>query len=230
MQHEDVLTTDIHQRSRLVLPTVEFALLVPGDFESPDPGNLSAQPVGSIECKEQHARSWRAGKVVALTAINAVLAITDHHGVQRYSRDRCFMTSIGITALDHAPQVFAAWLNELCDDLGFPQPRAYMLLHETLHAIRDFLTVDEAADLAAQLPVLVRGVYFEGWNPSKSPAKPRNKSDLIERVASRFQKEPLDDPDRAVAAVIDLLRRHVSWGEFKQVKHAMRKPIQELWE
>ncbi|WP_281955791.1 DUF2267 domain-containing protein [Pseudophaeobacter arcticus] len=67
------------------------------------------------------------------------------------------MTTTGITTLDHAPQVFAEWLNELCDDLGFAKPRAYMLLHETLHAIRDFLTVDEAADLAAQLPVLVRG-------------------------------------------------------------------------
>ena len=140
------------------------------------------------------------------------------------------MTKAGIPTLDHAPQVFAEWLNELCDDLGFAKPRAYVLLHETLHAIRDFLTVDEAADLAAQLPVLVRGVYFEGWDPSKTPVKPRNKSDLIERVASRFQREPLDDPDRAVAAVIDLLRRHVSWGEFEQVKHAMRKPIQELWE
>jgi len=141
-----------------------------------------------------------------------------------------FMTTTGIATLDHAPQVFAEWLNELSDDLGFPKPRAYVLLHETLHAIRDFLPVDEAADLAAQLPVLVRGVYFEGWNPSKTPAKRRNKSDLIERVSSRFQKEPLDDPDRAVAAVIDLLRRHVSWGEFEQVKHAMRKPVQELWE
>jgi uncharacterized protein (DUF2267 family) len=165
-----------------------------------------------------------------LTAINALLGITADHAVQRISSDRCFMATIGIASLDHAPQVFAEWLNELCDDLGFPKPRAYMLLRETLHAIRDFLTVDEAANLAAQLPVLVRGVYFQGWNPSETPAKPRSKTDLIERIASRFEKEPLEEPDLAVAAVIDLLRRHVSWGEFQQVKHAMRKPAQQLWE
>ncbi|MBU2960782.1 DUF2267 domain-containing protein [Citreicella sp. C3M06] len=93
------------------------------------------------------------------------------------------MSTTGIATLDHAPQIFAEWLNELCDNLGFPKPRAYMLLHETLHDIRDFLTVDQAADLAAQLPVLVRGVYFEGWNPSKTPVKPCNKSDLIARVS-----------------------------------------------
>ena len=139
------------------------------------------------------------------------------------------MTVTGITTLDHAPQTVAEWLNELCDDLGWQKPRAYLLLCETLHAIRDYLTVDEAADLAAQLPVLVRGIYYEGWVPSRTPANPRNKSDLLERISSRFQKEPLDDPEVAVAAVFDLLRRHVSWGEFQQVKHAMRKPIQELW-
>lgn len=140
------------------------------------------------------------------------------------------MAVTGISTLDHAPQVFAEWLNELCDDLGWGKPRAYLLMCETLHAIRDFLTVDEAADLAAQLPVLVRGVFYDGWDPSSTPTKPRNKSDLLKRVEERFQKEPLEDPERAVAAVFDLLRRHVSRGEFEQVKHAMRKPIQDLWD
>lgn len=140
------------------------------------------------------------------------------------------MSITGIPTLDHAPQVFAEWLNELCDDLGWQKPRAYLLLTETLHAVRDFLSVDEAADLAAQLPVLVRGVYYEGWDPSRTPAKARNKADFLARVEARFVKEPLEDPEEAVAAVFDLLRRRVSWGEFEAVKHAMRKPLQELWD
>ena len=140
------------------------------------------------------------------------------------------MATTGIGTLDHAPQVFAVWLNELCNDLGCEKPLANTLLRETLHAIRDYLTPDEAADLAAQLPVLVRGVYYDGWVPSKTPVKPRNKADLLARIDARFQKDPLDDTERAVSAVFDLLRRHVSWGEFEHVKHAMRKPIQELWD
>jgi uncharacterized protein (DUF2267 family) len=140
------------------------------------------------------------------------------------------MGKTGIATLDNAPQAFATWLDELADDLGWPRQRTYLLLRETLHAVRDFLTVDEAADLAAQFPVLVRGVFYEGWSPAKTPAKPRNKSDLLARIESHFDKDPLDDPERAVSAVFDLLRRHVSWGEFDQVRHAMRKPIQELWE
>lgn len=141
------------------------------------------------------------------------------------------MTQTGITTIDHAPQVFAEWLNELCDDLDWTEKRrAYLLLHTTLHTIRDFLTVDEAADLAAQLPVLVRGIFYDSWVPARTPVSPRNKKDFLARIEARFIKEPLDDTERAVGAVFDTLRRHVSAGEIDQVRHAMRKPLQELWD
>jgi hypothetical protein len=59
-------------------------------------------------------------------------------------------------------------------------------LRETLHAVRDFLTVDEAADLSAQLPVLIRGLFFEGWVPAKTPAKMRSVDQFLERVTKTF--------------------------------------------
>lgn len=140
------------------------------------------------------------------------------------------MKTTGITTLDHAPQVVAEWLNLLQEDLGWPdRGRAYLLLRETLHAVRDFLTVDEAADLAAQLPSLIRGIFFEGWVPAKTPAKPRSVDDFLERVAKAFASDPLIDPDVAVAAVFSLLRRQISPGEYRQVAWAMRKPLRDLW-
>lgn len=142
------------------------------------------------------------------------------------------MRITGIPALDHAPQVAAEWLNELAEIVDWPGERArvYMLLRETLHAVRDFLGPDEAADLAAQLPLLVRGIYFEGWVPSRTPAHPRGKADFLSRVAAAFSEESLADPEAAVAGVFDLLRRKLSAGEFEQVSHAMRKSLRELWE
>lgn len=140
------------------------------------------------------------------------------------------MSITGITPLDHAPQVVAEWLNELNADLGWSeQGWAYLLLRETLHAIRDQLSVNEAADLAAQLPVLVRGIFFEGWQPAAMPIRARSKADLLARVASKFGKTPLPDPERAVVAVLDVLRRHVSSGEIAQVRQSIRKPIREMW-
>lgn len=141
------------------------------------------------------------------------------------------MAHTGHPAVDEAPQVVAEWLNRLCEDLGWSERgRAYLLLTETLHTVRDFLTVDEAADLAAQLPLIIRGIFYTGWNPSDTPVKPRSKTAFLARATKRFGKIPLDDPERAVEAVFDLLRRQVTEGEFQQARHAMRKPLQELWE
>lgn len=140
------------------------------------------------------------------------------------------MTKIGHPAIDDAPQVVAEWLNLLCEDLEWhARGRAYMLLSETLHALRDYLTVDEAADLAAQLPLIIRGIYYTGWNPSRTPSADRTKDAFLNRVADAFSKDPLEDPERAVAAVFDLLRRKVSLGEIDHISNAMRAPLRELW-
>lgn len=140
------------------------------------------------------------------------------------------MKTTGITALDHAPQVVAEWLNLLQTDLGWSdRRRAYQLLRQTLHAVRDFLTVDEAADLSAQLPLLIRGIYFEGWVPVKTPARDRTVDDFLDRVMQGFADDPLIEPDVAVASVFSVLRRQISKGEYDQVAWAMRKPLRDLW-
>ena len=140
------------------------------------------------------------------------------------------MTSPALSTVNHAPQVVTEWINLLCEDLEWDdQGRAYMLLREVLHAVRDYLTVEEAVDLSAQLPVLVRGIYFDGWVPSRTPAHPRSKEDFLARISKPFVDTPLDDSERAAAAVFDVLRRKISEGEFNQVANAMRKPLRDLW-
>lgn len=140
------------------------------------------------------------------------------------------MTIHALSTVNHAPQVVSEWVNLLCEDLEWgDQGRAYMLLRETLHAVRDYLTVDEAADLSAQLPLLIRGIYFDGWVPAHCPAHPRSKEDFLARIAAPFGDTPLEDAERAASAVFDLLRRKISEGEFDQVANAMRKPLRDLW-
>lgn len=140
------------------------------------------------------------------------------------------MSHQALSSLNHAPQVAAEWINLLCEDLEWDdQARGYMLLREVLHAVRDYLSIDEAADLSAQLPLLVRGIYFDGWVPSKTPAHPRSKEDFLARISAPFGETPLEDPERAAAAMFDLLRRKISEGEFNQVAAAMRKSLRDLW-
>ncbi|MCP4315592.1 MAG: DUF2267 domain-containing protein [Hyphomicrobiales bacterium] len=140
------------------------------------------------------------------------------------------MNATGIKTLDHAPSVVQAWLNELRGAAGLPdKQQAYMLLRATLHAVRDWLSVDEAAQLAAQLPILVRGIYYESWNPSSTPVHPRGKGAFLQRVNAGFTKKPLPDVEGSVSAVFALLKAHVSPGEIDDVVRAMPKDIRRLW-
>jgi len=140
------------------------------------------------------------------------------------------MKITGIATLDHAPHDVNAWLTDVCTALGWQEKgRVYLLLRTVLHAVRDWLTVDEAAQLAAQLPILMRGIYYEGWNPSDTPVHPRNKSDFVARIAHPFAREPLDDTEAAISAVLGVFENHVSSGENEQAKHAMRASVRALW-
>lgn len=140
------------------------------------------------------------------------------------------MKQTGLPSLDHAPQVVAEWLNLLETDLGWhDRNRSYLLLRETLHAIRDFLPPDETAALSAQLPLLIRGLFFEGWVPARTPVHPRTADALLARINAAFADDPLIDPDAAIAAVFSVLRRRIDPGEYDQVARSLRRPLRALW-
>jgi uncharacterized protein (DUF2267 family) len=110
------------------------------------------------------------------------------------------------------------WLNELCDELGTQdQKTAYRLLRAYLHAVRDRLTVNEAAQLAAQLPELIRGIYYENWVPARTPLKYRTVDEFFDRVAHEAQLTGETQTSYACSAVARVLRRHISEGEMDDV-------------
>lgn len=139
------------------------------------------------------------------------------------------MGGTSIANFTQAAQQAQQWVNELADDLDWDERRAYHLLRCVLQALRDWLPQEEMVDLSAQLPSLIRGIYFEGWKPHETPVWDRKKADFIGRVQDAFRDDLLNDPDAAVAAVFRLLDRHISHGEIVQVRNSMKKSLRELW-
>jgi uncharacterized protein (DUF2267 family) len=134
-----------------------------------------------------------------------------------------------VPPLESTVHVTNRWLAELAEELGWSdRQRVYHALVTVLHALRDHLTVAEAADLAAQLPVLVRGLYYEGWVPSRTPVKERSRELFLAHIASEFS-DPEIYPESLVWAVLSVLQRHVTRGEISEVKSLLPAELRSLW-
>jgi uncharacterized protein (DUF2267 family) len=122
------------------------------------------------------------------------------------------------------------WLNHLKRLLPTDDRHvAYLALRATLHALRDRITIEEVAQLGAQMPMLVRGFYYEGWDPSGKPLKIRHRQEFLDRVTSELAYVNDRDPEEIVRAVFTLLVQRVSYGEIEDVKHVLPEDIRDLW-
>lgn len=139
------------------------------------------------------------------------------------------MSALGLKIIDNAVESANIWVNDVNERTGWDhKQRAYRLLRQVLHVVRDHLSVDEAAQLGAQLPILVRGLYYEGWNPSKTPVIERNADRFLDMIQGAFETDPLGDAAEAFSAVIGVMDDHISGGEMEQVKKTFSKEIQAL--
>ena len=145
------------------------------------------------------------------------------------------MTPNSVEAFDTTLQKTNEWLRDIALEIGDDNRRhAYLALRGTLHAVRDFLPIDESAQFSAQLPMLVRGLYFEGWDPSDTPTKDRSREHFLARVETALERAlwnedyPID-ADQAARAVLRVISDRIAGGEMDQVRRVMPERIRELW-
>ncbi len=139
------------------------------------------------------------------------------------------MTVTHVDIIDRTAEKAHIWINDLAEELGTEDGQhAYRVLRAFLHAVRDHLPVDEAAALAAQLPIFVRGVFYEGWDPSRTPERPRDLDSFLTRIASEARLAGETEASFAATAANRVLDRHVSAGEGMSVLHALPHQIREL--
>ena len=140
------------------------------------------------------------------------------------------MSATGLDVFDKTLETTHIWLNEICDDLGPDKQVAWKVLSTVLHKLRDRLTINLAAHLGAQLPLLVRGVYYDQFEPSKMPTECRNREEFVAEVAEWLTDTRPVDPDDAVRAVFRVLSRHVSEGQIQKVKDSLPRSLKQMWD
>jgi uncharacterized protein (DUF2267 family) len=82
------------------------------------------------------------------------------------------MSATGVTSLDHSVHETNVWLRDVQEEIHLEtRQEAYNALRAVLHTLRDRLPSEVAIKLAAQLPLLLRGIYYEGWHAAGTPTQ-----------------------------------------------------------
>lgn len=139
------------------------------------------------------------------------------------------MSATGLKVFDSTIQTTNIWLDDVMREMGWSdRHKAYQALRAVLHTLRDRLSVDEAAQLSAQLPLLVRGVFFDGWHPAHKPVKERRQDEFVAHVSEAFALDTEADPERITRTVLKVLASHVDAGESDSLRRVLPRHIQEL--
>jgi len=139
------------------------------------------------------------------------------------------MSSTGLEVFDKTLQTTNIWLNGIGETLGPDKQRCYHAMRAVLFALRDRLTPEQAFHLSAELPMLIRGIYWEGYRPTDKPDRQRTKEDFLEAVNSHIGNiQPMNVED-ATTAVFRILAEHVDPGEAEKVKQNLPEPIRVMF-
>lgn len=135
-----------------------------------------------------------------------------------------------IDLFDTTLQESYGWVRDVLRETGW-EDRHYALqaLRGVLHAVREELTADQSAHVSAQLPTLVRGLYFEGWDPSRSPRVDRDATVFLDQIRPHFAGygEAIDFTWLA-RAVLRVLKARIP-QEYEKIKAAIPKELRQIW-
>ena len=140
------------------------------------------------------------------------------------------MSFAGVDTIDRTVQETNLWLKAIMLDLGTENRKlAFDVLRGALHALRDRIGPENAVHLGAQLPMLVRGLYYEGWRPSGTPTRERHVYEFIDHVAAKLPGGMDLDLEAAARAVFSVLADHLDPGEIVKVVGMLPRDVRDLW-
>jgi len=142
------------------------------------------------------------------------------------------MKLTGLDVFDSTIQRTHSWLTDLMVELNWVDRRkTYLAFRCVLHAVRDHLVLDDAIYVGEQLPMLIRGFYFEHWDPEGKPLPLRSREEFLSVLASYLAHdgEFAANAEAITRAVFRLLDRKAAGGEIKDVSHVLPAGLLDLW-
>ncbi|MFP4111408.1 MAG: DUF2267 domain-containing protein [Candidatus Woesearchaeota archaeon] len=137
------------------------------------------------------------------------------------------MTNTGNKSFDLTVQKTNEWLNNIKEELQWEsKDDVYIATKAVLQTLRDRLPIDEAIHLAEQLPMLMKGMYYEGYKPRGKPEK-MSENGFYRTINDRIVNKEID-PESAAKAIIKIIYLKIGKGEFDDIKSNMPSDIQTM--
>lgn len=139
------------------------------------------------------------------------------------------MSATGLDVFDRTLQTTHIWLGEIMEAAHTDRHVAWHALGTVLRTLRDRIPIELAAHLGSELPLLVRGVYYDQWRPGAPQKTFRTAEQFLEHVAEGLASTRPLDPRKATHVVLAVLSRHLAAGQVEKARHALPDEIRALW-
>jgi len=139
------------------------------------------------------------------------------------------MSATGLEVFDKTLQTTNIWLDEIMGELGPDRHVAWHVLGAVLRTLRDRVPLGLAAHLGSQLPILVRGAYYDQWIPRDKPLELRSLDEFLEHVSQGLSNTRPVNVKTAVHAVFATIGRHVDAGQVRKIRDALPKDVKAIW-
>ncbi|WP_112664348.1 DUF2267 domain-containing protein [Microvirga flavescens] len=139
------------------------------------------------------------------------------------------MSATGLEVFDKTLHITNTWLSEIMEKLGPDRQVAWHVLGAVLRTIRDRIPMELSAHLSAELPMLVRGLYFDQWRAAAPQERYRTQEEFFDRlVVNLGATRPVGASD-AARAVFEVLNRHLDEGQARKIREALPEEVRLLW-
>jgi uncharacterized protein (DUF2267 family) len=139
------------------------------------------------------------------------------------------MSATGLDVFDKTLQLTNIWLDDIMEAIGPDRQVAWHVLRTVLHGLRDRMPVETAAHLGAELPLLVRGAYYDEFVPARQPTRWRSLEEFTEVVAEGLRDTRPVHPRLATDAVFATLSRRIPSGQIRKVQDVLPHAVREAW-
>jgi uncharacterized protein (DUF2267 family) len=115
------------------------------------------------------------------------------------------------------------------ENLGPDRRFAWHTLGAVLRTLRDRLPLGLSAHLGAQLPLLVRGLYYDQWQPSEQPKRWRSNEEFFAMISGALSDTRPVDPAAAARAVFQVIDHFIDPAQVANVRQALPEDVRRLW-